>query len=58
MCCSSCKVPVFFRTAVHRERSPLWDTESRPENDVPRDMYGKPLKTAALKRGFVKEMKK
>jgi hypothetical protein len=57
MCCSSCKVPVFFRNAVHRERKPLWDMEKRPENDVPRDMYGRPLKTAAVKCGFVKRKK-
>ncbi|GMO29820.1 MAG: hypothetical protein Pg6A_18350 [Termitinemataceae bacterium] len=46
MCCLSCKV-LKIVTARLRARTPLWDSENRPENDVPRDMYGRPLKMPA-----------
>jgi hypothetical protein len=53
MCCATCKVPVF--TFVRkRALTPLWDSENCPKNDVPRDMYGRPLQKPALKPAAVK----
>ncbi|GMO52716.1 MAG: hypothetical protein Pg6C_18540 [Treponemataceae bacterium] len=52
MCCASCKVPKF--PVVKRiSRTRLRDEENRPANDVPRDMYGKPLKAPVLKTAAV-----
>jgi hypothetical protein len=47
MCCVSCKVPKLPMVKRKRERVPLWDEKNRPANDVPRDIYGRPLTSFA-----------
>lgn len=48
MCCISCKIPVYSRKPRTRIR---WGgyAEGRPQNDILRDQYGRPLQNMVLK---------
>jgi hypothetical protein len=47
VCCIYCKVPVF--TVRRRCRMRLRYSEDRPKDDVPRDIYGRPLQNLGVK---------